>query len=229
MQKTILWIEVIGVVIASLLAIIFAGSFLAKFDLQIMAIFFIFYFFFRKFILRSRALYVLEVLVFVFVVVSTVLSTGGLQSPFFFLLYFLLFALSLLFEPITTLVLTLVLLVYFFAFGDHTLKLSSLLPLFSLPFVVPFAKYMGDLQQKSNRQKQELKNLVKAKQKLEKTKTFEQEQSLIFLTVVFYQHIYDIKERLNNFLGDEDLNYLKGKVKHLETLGQEFKKFMEKI
>ena len=224
-----MWTEIIGVVLTTILAFLFAASPLAQYDLQLIAIFFILYFFAKKFLWKKSGFFLFEALAFIFIIVITVFSTGGLQSPFFFLFYFLLFALALILEPITSLVLTIVLIIIFFASADYSMKLIDLLPLLSLPFIAPFAKYMGDLQKRSWNQKTELKRLGKAKDRVEHLKSYEKEQTLIFLTTALHRHLEDIQERIENWLGDEDLRYLKNKVKELEKVVEGFMNYIEKI
>lgn len=221
--------ETLAVVVTTVLAAVFAVSPLAKFDLQLVAVLFIFYVLFRKKLAQKSGFFILEAYVFIFIIVSVVFSTGGVRSQFFFLLYFLLFAGALVLEASTSLVLSLVLMIMFIATADYSMQLADLLPVLSLPFIAPFAKYLGDLQRHFFFQKQELLRLGKAKQRIEKTKIYQEEQTLIFLTTVLHRHLDDMKDRLENFLGDADLDYLKKKLKQLEELADKFKNYIEKI
>ncbi len=221
--------ETLGVVLTTILAAVFAVSPLAKYDLQLVALLFIFYVLFRKKLAGRTQFFMLEAYVFIFIIVSVVFSTGGVRSQFFFLLYFLLFATGLVLEASTSLVLSLVLMIMFIATADYSLQLSDLLPVLSLPFIAPFAKYLGDLQRHFFFQKQELFRLGKAKERVEKTKLYQEEQTLIFLTTVLHRHLEDMRQRLENFLGDADLDYLKNKLKQLEQLSDKFKNYIEKI
>ncbi len=229
MPKSVIAVEIAGTFLATALALAFAGSSLAKYDLQLVAVLFIVYVLLKRLMMRSAGFFVLEAFIFIFIIVSTVFSSGGLQSPFFFLLYFLMFALALFFDSVTTLALTLTLLIYVIATADYSMQLRDLLPALSLPFIAPFAKYLGDLQRKSYRQSLEIKRLSRAKEKGEETMRYDQEQTLIFLTTVLYRHLDEMKERLDNFLGDEDLAYLRKKVKHLEGISEGFRRYVEKI
>lgn len=221
--------EMAGIVIVTLGAVLFAMSPLAHYDIQLLAVLFIVYFLFRNVFSRMKHFYVIETLVFIFVIVATVFSTGGVRSPFFFLLYFLLFASSLLLESGTSLVLTLMLVIAFLGSYNASMTLQQLLPVFSLPFITPFAKYAGDMQRKYFKQREELEHVVAAKSKLQIQKNYQEEQTLLFLTTMLYRHIDDLKERTDNFLGDHDLQYVRHKVKELSELLKNFRDYVEKI
>ena len=228
MSKKYLGVEIAGVVLALVVALLFSVSPLSQFDLQIVALLFIIYFFSKRFFFNRQGFIFFEALLFVFIIVSTVFSTGGVTSPFFFLLYFLLFAVALILEPVTGLVLTISLVIVLLGTADYR-SVRDLLPVLSLPFIAPFAKYLGDLQRRYFRQKEELKAVTEAKVKSEHVQRYEKEQTLIFLTTVFHRHLDEINDRLSNFLGDNDLEYLKGKVKKLEEVVNGFKDYVEKI
>jgi len=229
MFKNSLGIEIFAVVLSFILAVLFSVSPLAQYDLQLVAALFIFYFFFKRFTPAKEKFVFVEVLIFVFIITSTVFSTGGINSPFFFLLYFLLFAIALILEPVSSLVLTIVMVIMFIGIADTNSGLRELLPVFSLPFIAPFAKYLGDLQRKYYRQKLQLKSLEKSKAKSVATQSFEKEQTLMFLTTVLHSHLEDVEEHLNNFLGDHDLEYLKDKTKELHKVVEGFRTYVEKI
>jgi len=229
MFKKSVGIEVLAVVVTFVLAVLFSVSPLAQYDLQLVALLFIFYFFYKRMTPAKEKFVFVEVLIFVFVITGTVFSTGAINSPFFFLLYFLLFAIALILEPITSLVLTIAMVITFLGIADTNSGLRDLLPVFSLPFIAPFAKYLGDLQRKYFRQKEQLKLLEKSKAKSVATQSFEKEQTLMFLTTVLHSHLQDVDERLKNFMGDTDLEYLKQKTKELENTVEGFRRYVEKI
>lgn len=71
-----------------------------------------------------------------------VFSTGGVYSPVFFLIYFLLFGVSLLLEPQTAIYLA-VIVSFFLFFGQRKDLLSELLQLSSLFLIAPLAAIFG--------------------------------------------------------------------------------------
>ena len=227
-SKNLVW-QIIGVIITLILALLFSLSELARYDLQVMALLFIIYFFSKKLFFQKVGFLYFEAWLFVFIICSTVFSTGGAVSPFFFLLYFLLFALALILDPLVGLVLTIMLVLLFFSISNFELELKQLLPVLSLPFIAPFAKYLGDLQKRYFRQKEEIKRLEKAKIKTANLEAYEKTQTFILLNTVFRSHLDDLKNRLDNFMGDSDLDYLKNKVKQLEDAFANFKQYLEKL
>jgi hypothetical protein len=232
MYRKKLGLQFAGMVAALVLAYLFSASSLARYDLQVMAVLFIVYFLAKK-LFSGKAgeslLVFFEAWLFVFVVTATVFSTGGAQSPFFFLFYFLLFALALILNPLVSLVLTISLVLMFFSLNNFNTNFKELLPVLSLPFIAPFAKYLGDLQQRYLRQKNELKRLEKAKSKSDSLELYEKEQTLIFLNTVIFSHLEELNERLENFMGDSDLDYLKNKLTELKKAFSNFKKYLEKL
>ena len=226
--KNLVW-QIGGVLVTLILALVFSVSSLAKYDLQVMALLFIVYFFAKRLFFNRVGFIYFEAWLFVFIICSTVFSTGGITSPFFFLLYFLLFALALILDPLVGLVLTITLVLLFFSMNNFQIELKQLLPVLSLPFIAPFAKYLGDLQKRYFQQKQEIKRLEKAKIKSDHLEAYEKTQTFIFLNTVFQSHLDDLKDRLENFMGDSDLDYLKSKVKELEKAFVNFKQYLEKL
>lgn len=228
MKKT-LFFQIIAIVFTLILALVFSLSSLAQYDLQVVGLLFIIYFFSKRRFSGSQGFLYFEAWLFVFIITSTVFSTGGVNSPFFFLLYFLLFATALILDPMVGLVLTIVLVILFLSLTNFEANLKELLPVLSLPFIAPFAKYLGDLQQRYLRQKNEIRRLEKAKIKSDHLESYEKEQTLIFLSTVLRNHLDHLKDRLDNFMGDADLQYLKDKVKELEADFANFKKYLEKL
>ncbi len=94
-------------------------------------------------------------------------STGGLSSPLFFLNYFLLFELSLLLEPAIAVVLSLLLIVFYFFSHQVGSSLIYLVELLAFPFMTPLAFLFGKIYLKEENQKKEIKNLSKKIEKLE--------------------------------------------------------------
>ncbi|MBI2029966.1 hypothetical protein HYT02_06110 [Candidatus Gottesmanbacteria bacterium] len=73
---------------------------------------------------------------------TIVSSSGGLTSPVFFLVYFLLFILSLLLTPTIPLIISFALILYFL-FSSSISTQSELIPLLSFPLITPLAVYFG--------------------------------------------------------------------------------------
>lgn len=151
---------------------IMASSLIAKtslhqYDLTIAAALFIVLFFLKRVTLPSSELAKMaESVVFTAVTVYIVMATGKSASPFFFLLYFLLFSLSLLLEPAISLTTTLVLIMILISSLDQQPTFSALLPIFSLAFLTPFAMLLGqeyfqmqEIQKKEKKEARELQQI----------------------------------------------------------------------
>ena len=92
-----------------------ANPHLSTYNLQLAGVLAIIYFFSRFLKLKPKYLSLTTITTFLSLILLMIFSTGSLDSPFFFLLDILLFALALFFEPaqalITSFILTLVFLV----------------------------------------------------------------------------------------------------------------------
>ena len=189
---------------------VFPSSFFAQFDLQISAALFIVFFIMRKFIGNRIKSHLMESIIFTFIILLTINTTGGINSPFFFLLYFLLFSLSLLLEPVVSITTTLSLMVCFMFTLPPGQSLKSLLPIFSLAFLTPFAMFMGQ-------------EFVES-QKLKTTIVQNQEETFLFLSLMLKNHLKSILYTIDNFMGDHELNTIKKHVRNMEKLIEKFEK-----
>lgn len=197
--------------IAILLAFMFPKTNLSSYDLQITAFLFIILYLVKKFfIAKNTTSRLIESVIFTLITVSIVTTTGGIASPFFFLIYFLLFSLSLLLEPIIPITTTVVLIILFLFSLPQNQSLKTLLPIFSLAFITPFAMFLG--QENTKNEKLKAKN-----EKL-------QEDSLLFVSLLLKNHIKNIKEAAENFVGDHELDIIKKAVHRMEKLIDKFEK-----
>ncbi len=195
----------IVLIIAIVLTFIYPRTPLTNYELQIAAgLFLIFYIAKRFFIKRESYSRLFESVIFTLITLSIVNSTGGINSPFFFLTYFLLFSLALILEPVISVTSTLSLIVFFLLTMPQSQDLKSLLPIISLAFLTPFAIFMG--QEHVQYQKSNIKY-----QKLE-------EDSLLFATLLLKNHIKNIKSAVENFMGDHELAAIKKSAERMEKL-----------
>lgn len=192
------------------LAFFYSKSGLAQYDLQISAMLFIIFFVVRKLFIQSSKSKLVESVLFTFIVVSIILSTGGVQSPFYFLIYFLLFSLSLILEPVISITTTLALIIFFLITLPQNQDLAGLMPIFSLAFLTPFALLLGQ-------------EFLKNKQLAEKIST-SQKDTLLFLSLLLKNHITSIKELIQNFMGDHDLHAIGRHVRDMEKLIEKYEK-----
>ena len=119
---------------------------LSFYTLQLTAIFVLLYFVNQAISSRTKNTFSLAIdaTIFTLVVLLLVTSTGGLTSPVFFLLYFLLFGLALLFEPAVTVMLALLLVIFFALAPTSKPALDAILQLFSLVLITPLALYFSN-------------------------------------------------------------------------------------
>jgi len=193
------------------LTFIFPKTNLANYDLQISAGLFIILYSVKRFIV-SKDIYsrLIESVVFTLIIMGIVNSTGGLISPFFFLVYFLLFSLSLILEPIISITTTVTLIIFFLLNLPANQDFRTLLPIISLAFITPFAMFMGG---------EHIEN-QKSKVKSQKLK----EETFLFLSLLLKNHLKNIKEALENFVGDHELGIIKKSVQRMEKLIEKFEK-----
>ncbi len=205
MSREVVHSLILIVTIAS--AFLFAKSSISQFDLQITAALFIVYFVAKRFQKGGR---LLESVIFSLIVLIIVNTTGGVASPFFFLVYFLLFSVVLFLEPVISIVVTLSLIVFFvLTLGDNQ-GVKTLLPIFSLAFLTPFAMFMG----------QEYMKNEKLKVKSEKLQT----DAFLFLSLTLKNHVKNIKKAVENFMGDHQLKEIEKSSREMERLIEKFEK-----
>ncbi|EKE14349.1 MAG: hypothetical protein ACD_12C00558G0001 [uncultured bacterium] len=193
------------------LAFIFPKTNLAQYDLQISAGLFILLYFTKKFIV-SKNIYsrLIESVVFTLVIMGIVNSTGGLTSPFFFLIHFLLFSLSIILEPIISITTTVTLIIFFLINLPVNQSFNTLMPIISLAFITPFAMFLG----------QEKAESEKLKVKSEKNK----ENTFLFLSLILKNHLKNIKEAAQNYVGDHQLELIKKSTRQMEKQIEKFEK-----
>ncbi|MDO8741842.1 MAG: hypothetical protein Q7J11_01725 [Candidatus Roizmanbacteria bacterium] len=196
-------------IFAIILTFIFPKTNLASYDLQITAVLFIILYLVKRFII-SNNIYsrLIESVVFTLIIMGIINSTGGLTSPFFFLIYFLLFSLSLILEPIISITTTVTLIILFLLNLPPNQDFKTLMPIISLAFVTPFAMFMGS---------EHIEN-QKSKVKSQKLK----EETFLFLSLLLKNHLKNIKEALENFVDDHQLEIIKKSTQRMEKLIEKF-------
>lgn len=182
---------------------------LSQYDLQISAGLFILLYITRNF-LRSKNIYsrLIESVIFTLIILGIVNSTGGLTSPFFFLIHFLLFSLAIILEPIISITTTVTLIIFFLLNLQPNQDFKTLMPIISLAFITPFAMFLG----------QEKIESEKLKVKSEKTK----EETFLFLSLILKNHLKNIREATQNFVGDHQLEIIKKSTRQMEKQIEKF-------
>jgi len=204
-------IHAVILIISIALGFILPKTNLANYDLQLTAFLFVILFLARKFFVakdsRSR---LIESVIFTLIIIGIVNTTGAVGSPFFFLIYFLLFSLSLLLEPLISITTTVTLIVFYLLILPQNQDIKTLLPVISLAFITPFALFLGE----------EHKRSEKLKVKNEKL----QEDTFLFISLMLKNHLKNIKEAVENFVGDHELDIIKKSASRMEKLIEKFEK-----
>ncbi|OGK15528.1 hypothetical protein A2690_01190 [Candidatus Roizmanbacteria bacterium RIFCSPHIGHO2_01_FULL_39_12b] len=158
-----------AIVLASTLGLsyVISQSFLRPYDLQITAILFIIYFILkRKTQLTKHKYDLLDGAMFTFVVANIILSTNGIDSPFFFLCYFLLFTLAMLLEPTISLFAAISIIAIILI--DQPLgSFNQVIKLLSLPLMTPFSMMLGQEYEKNQQLRKKNEELEHVREELE--------------------------------------------------------------
>ncbi|EKE14328.1 MAG: hypothetical protein ACD_12C00566G0001 [uncultured bacterium] len=191
------------------LAFILPNTNLAQYDLQISAGLFILLYLTKNFVV-SKNIYsrLIESVVFTLIIMGIVNSTGGLTSPFFFLIHFLLFSLSILLEPIISITTTVTLIIFFLLNLPPNQNFNTLMPIISLAFITPFALFLG----------QEKLRIRQLTEKNSKSK----EDTFLFLSLLIKNHLKNIRDAAQNFVGDHQLDIIKKSAQRMEKLIEKF-------
>lgn len=192
------------------LAFIFPQTALAAYDIEIAAFLFVLLFVARKLSLFSRKTRLFESAIFTLVILGIINTTGGMQSPFFFLVHFLLFSITLLLEPVIPIIVTLTLMVFFIFTVHGQVTLIQLLPIFSLALMTPFALILGNEYEETKR--------------LKKSISSQTENTYLFLSLMLKNHLKEIQNSIDNFVGDHELSSIKRQVRNMEKLIDMFEK-----
>ncbi len=186
------------------LAFIFPLTSLVVYDVEIIASLFLILFVARRFSFFSRKSRLFESVIFTFIIVIVITSSGNLSSPYFFLIHFLLFALTLLLEPIIPIIITITLMLFFLFTLSGSASLKELLPIFSLALMTPFAMIMGNEYEETKR--------------LKKSLASEKENTFLFLSLMLKNTLKEMQKNLDTFQGDHELSSLKRQVRTMDKL-----------
>lgn len=179
---------------------------LSLYTLQLMAVF-VLVFFANQFTGRhahtnGRVGLTIDAVIFTLVTLLLVISTGGLTSPLFFLLYFLMFGLSLLFEPLISLSLTGAMILFFAISPTKESALEEILQLFSLIMVTPLAIFFGKQYLQVLKDEEKIKILEEESEVLEKEIQKEETDVLMWATLELKSGLTGILDDLSGLLAD---------------------------
>jgi len=192
------------------LAFIFPQTPLVEYAVEVVALLFILLFIARRLSFFSKKTRLFESAVFTLIIVGIVTSNGGLSSPYFFLIHFLLFSLTLLLEPIIPIIVTMVLMLFFLFSQTGPFSFTQLIPIFSLLFMTPFALILGNEYEETKR--------------LKKSISSQQENTFLFLSLMLKNSLREMQKNLDNFRGDAELTAMKRQVRTMEKQIDMFEK-----
>jgi hypothetical protein len=173
---------------------------LSSYNLQLTGLLTIFYFLSRLLIKKNPILLNLEsTVIFTSIILLLIFSTGSLESPLFFLLDFLLFALALFVEPFQAGAIAILISLIFLATGQN-LTTTSAVNLFSLLLITPLAIIFGKkfLENQASSGKIEI---------LEKTIADEETDTLLWITTKSKPTLISIIDNLSQVIGSNRLPF----------------------
>jgi len=144
----------------------------------------------------------IDAIVFTMVVMLLVYSTGGLTSPLFFLVYFLMFGLALLFEPLVTISLATAIILLFLITPTTQEPLTEVLQLFSLILITPLALFFGSQYLKLLESEEKIKILRQEGKILEEQIKKEETDTLLWTSLNLKQGLSEILDEASNLLSD---------------------------
>lgn len=179
---------------------------LSLYTLQLVALF-VLVFFANQFLSRKsktngRVGLTLDAVIFTLVTLLLVISTGGLTSPLFFLLYFLMFGLSLLFEPLISLSLTGAMILFFAISPTGKSSPEEILQLFSLVMVTPLAVFFGGQYLKSLKDDEKIKILEEEDEVLANEIQKEETDVLLWASLELEKGLGNILHEISDLLAD---------------------------
>jgi len=215
---------------------------LSVYTLQLIALFVIAYFvnqfyFRRKKLLFSKINLTIDAVIFTMVVLLLVSSTGGISSPLFFLLYFLMFGLALLFEPAITFSLALAIVIFFLFQPSKEEPLADALQVLALLLITPLAMFFGKQYLRVLENEEKIKILEEETQILEEEIEKEETDILLWSTLELKRGIIEILHQTSELLSDvshltlkqkEKLSKIRQTASNLLKTGQKLKEEVDK-
>jgi len=203
------------------------------YTLQAIAFLVLFYFANHYLGKKNRYSQALDGLIFAMVTLLLVTQTGGLTSPLFFLFYILLFGLALFFEPLPTLIFSLALIIFF---AGEVKNLNNLIQILSLVFIAPLALFFGKQYLELLEKEEKIKILKQEENQLTAEVGQQEEDTLLWLSLTFRQHVTTILDNSSNLIADlsrfslaqkERLQAIHENAKKLLKLGDKLKEKIE--
>lgn len=215
---------------------------LSVYTLQLIALFVMAYFVNQFYMRRkkqpfSRINLTLDAVVFTMVILLLIASTGGLTSPLFFLLYFLMFGLALLFEPAITFSLALAMVLFFVLQPVKEEPLIEALQLLSLLLITPLAMFFGKQYLRVLENEEKIKILEEETEIMEEQIGQEETDILMWASLNLRKGLTEILHQTSELLSDvshltlrqkENLSKVRQIASELLRTGQKLKEEVDK-
>ncbi|KUK82584.1 MAG: hypothetical protein XD98_0550 [Microgenomates bacterium 39_6] len=189
----------IALALTSLVTFFWVQSPLSAYNLQLVAVLIILFLINRKTTDNNSLAHPLNLIIFTTATLLLVSQTGGLESPIFFLVYFLLFGTALLASSPIVLTLTLLIMIFFapsLTSADAAIQLASLL------LITPLAIFFGRQYLQLLDQQGEIIFLKKTNEKNKKSLAQQETNALIWLSLNLKNTLAEISEDLSFLLTD---------------------------
>jgi hypothetical protein len=186
---------------------------------------------------KRQANLTIDAIIFTMVILLLVISSGSLTSPLFFLVYFLMFGLSLLFEPLIVLPLTLAIILFFALTPTKQDPSYIALQLFSLLLITPLALFFGSLYLQVLEDREKIKILEAEEGILEEEIGKEETDILMWASLEFKKGLGEILEQTADLLSDlghltlsqkERILKIREQTLHLRQTGEKLKEEIDK-
>jgi len=182
---------------------------LSFYTLQLTA-FFIILFFLNQFLIKkkkkikpfSKLSLTFDGAIFTMITLLLIFSTGGLNSPLFFLIYFLMFGLALLFEPPITLTLSLIMVIIFLFSPPRDSLLTEAFQLLSLLLITPLALFFSKQYLNLLKEKEKITIIEKEIKISEEQTEKEETDTLLWTTLNLKQGLTEILDQTSALLSD---------------------------
>lgn len=215
---------------------------LSVYTIQLIALFVLAYFINQFYMRRKKQPFskinlTLDAVVFTMVILLLIASTGGLTSPLFFLIYFLMFGLALLFEPAITLSLALAMVLFFVLQPTKEAPMIEALQLLSLLLITPLAMFFGKQYLKVLENEEKIKILEEETEIMEEQIEQEETDILMWASLDLKRGLSEILHQTSELLADvahltlrqkENLSKIRQTASELLRTGQKLKEEVDK-
>ncbi|MBU3956826.1 hypothetical protein KKI19_00895 [Patescibacteria group bacterium] len=215
---------------------------LSVYTLQLIALFVLAYFINQFYQRRKKQPFskinlTLDAVVFTMVILLLIASTGGLTSPLFFLIYFLMFGLALLFEPAITFSLALAMVLFFVLQPAKEALLVEALQLLSLLLITPLAMFFGKQYLRVLENEEKIKILEEETEIMEEQIEQEETDVLMWASLELKRGLTEILHQTSELLSDlshltlrqkEKLSKVRQIASELLKTGQKLKEEVDK-